>query len=381
MLKTAGYVATGDVKRFDQKYVMYNRVRWDPAVIEMGNKMYGVIPPKDKDGYSLLDRALQNSLWYVEMAYAHGHIVQNKDLFGWDKLPADCLRIPKGLKYDVKNSQEMAHYVKKAAYSLGAEMVGICNIDPRWIYSHWFNLHTRENGPLEIPSECKYAIALAFEMDYEMFRTSPTEVASAATGLGYSDMAFVAGSLAHFIRNLGYTAIPCGNDTALSIPIAIDGGLGELGRHGMIITPVFGPRIRLAKVFTDLPLTADKPIEFGVLHFCEKCKKCAEHCPGQAISHGARTDKALNVSNNSGILKWPVDAEKCFGFWAKNGTCCGNCIRVCPFNKAKGFLHSSVRWFVRNTPWLDGFLKNIDTVMGYDKSLKAFQWWNSDNKK
>ena len=49
-------------------------------------------------------------------------------------------------------------------------------------------------------------------------------------------MAFVASSLAHYIRSLGYKAIPSGNDTALSIPNAVEAGLGELGRHGLLIT-------------------------------------------------------------------------------------------------------------------------------------------------
>jgi len=66
-------------------------------------------------------------------------------------------------------------------------------------------------------------------------------------------MAFVATSLAEFIRLLGHDAIPAGNDMALSIPLAVDAGLGELGRNGLLITKEFGPRLRLCKVFTNLP--------------------------------------------------------------------------------------------------------------------------------
>ena len=40
-------------------------------------------------------------------------------------------------------------------------------------------------------------------------------------------------------------------------PLAIMAGLGELSRIGILITPEFGPRVRLCKVFTDLPLQAD----------------------------------------------------------------------------------------------------------------------------
>jgi reductive dehalogenase len=228
------------------------------------------------------------------------------------------------MKQEVSDLGEMSSIVKRAAKFAGADIVGICRLDKRWIYSHSFNMITREHKVLEIPPEINFATAIAVEMDYTMIKTSPTCIEAAATGMGYSRMAFTAGILAEFIRSLGYKAIPCGNDTALSIPIAVNAGLGELGRHGMLITHEIGPRLRLAKVLTDLPMQPDVPIEFGVSQFCEKCKKCAQNCPGQAIQFGERTDKALNVSNNPGVLKWPVDGEKCLNFWGRNGSSCAN---------------------------------------------------------
>ena len=368
-----------EVNRFDSKFTMYNRVRWDQRVMHIAEGIYGILPPKEKGGYTLIDRALQNSLWYMEMAYAHGHTVHGKDLYSWEKKPySDCLRIPKGMKLERPDPEELSYKVKKVARLLGAGLVGITELDSRWIYSHWYNLITRESGKLDVPKECRYAIVIAVEMDYEMFRTSPTEVESAATGLGYSKMAFIASSLAHFIRTLGYSAIPCGNDTGLSIPIAIDAGLGELGRNGILITRKYGPRVRLGKVLTDLPLVSDEPVELGVAAFCETCKKCAQNCPSQAISHGERTDKALNESNNSGVLKWPIDAEKCFRFWSKNNTCCGNCIRVCPFNKPDTRFHRMARWHVKNLPQFNSIYKWMDDAFGYGKQIKAEDWWYED---
>jgi epoxyqueuosine reductase len=369
----------GEVKRFDQKQTMFNRPRWDPKVASLAEGIYGVIPPKEKDGHTLTDRALQNAGWYVEMAFAHGHMVHGRDLYSWNKRPySDCLRMPKGEKLVAYDAKEMSRRVKKAARSLGADLVGICELDSRWVYSRWFNLHSREEGPLEVPEGCRYAVAIAVEMDYEMFRTSPKEVEGAATGLGYSKMAFVAGSVAHFIRGLGYTALASGNDTALSIPIAIDAGLGELARNGLLITSKFGPRVRIAKVITDLPLFPDEPVELGVAEFCEICKKCAQDCPSSAIQSGERTDKALNGSTSPGVLKWPVDGEKCFEFWSKNHTCCGNCIRVCPFNKPDTRFHSMVRWHVKNLPQLNRVYKWMDDAFGYGRQLKAKEWWNKE---
>jgi reductive dehalogenase len=364
----------GSVSQFDQKYEMYKRARWDDSVKWMGDLLYGIIPPKEKEGHTLLDRALQNAGWYLEKAFGHGIVIHGTDLYSWKKQPADNLRLPKGLKYTVSDPVDMTKKIKGVAKWLGAALVGVCELDSRWGYSHYYNLASRDYGPLEIPAECRFAIALAVEEEYYAIKTSPLEPGSAATGLGYSHMASVAGSLAHFIRDLGYTAIASGNDTALSIPIAIDAGLGELGRNGLLVTKKYGPRVRLCKVITDLPLISDHPIEFGVSDFCKVCKKCAEKCPGQAIQYGDRTTEALNVSNNSGVLKWPVDAEKCLGYWSKSSSCT-NCIRVCSFNKTEGWLHERVRSFIKHAPWMDRIFVSLDSMFGYDRQLSAAEFW------
>jgi reductive dehalogenase len=217
---------------------------------------------------------------------------------------------------------------------------------------------------------------MAIEMDYEAIRSSPTGVSAGATGLGYSKMAFVANMVATFIRGLGYRAIPAGNDTALSIPLAMAAGLGESSRMGLLITKRFGPRVRLCKVFTDLPLQVDSYRPFGVTDFCKSCKKCAKHCPSQAISHGEMTNEGSNICNQSGILKWYVDGEKCYSFWAKNRMDCTNCIRVCPFNKAHGFIHDAVRLVVKKTTLFNSLFDRIDTLLGYDRPISAERFWN-----
>ena len=165
------------------------------------------------------------------------------------------------------------------------------------------------------------------------------------------------------------------NDTACSIPIAIDAGLGELARNGLLITPAFGPRVRLAKVFTDLPLIPDTPIEFGVWDFCMKCEKCAQRCPSQSILYGKPTEKPNNISNREGLLRWPINAETCLAFWAANGTDCANCIRTCPFNKPTGRIHDTVRWGIKNFPFLNPLFLWGDDLLGYGKRRKADKFW------
>ena len=376
---TAKYIA-GKVERFDQKNEMWRRPRWDPGQHEIGKKVYGTVWfPRRKQGYTQLDLALSEAGWHVETAFAHGNVTHDSDLYKWER---DIIKPFGGAKqdlpdepYPVSDPAHMSRVIKQAARFLGASLVGICELNRLWVYSHSFHFWTKEHLPLEIPEEYKYAIAIGVEMDYEAVERSPNWLSDGATGLGYSRMAFTASSLAQFIRTLGYKAIPSGNDTALSIPIAIDAGLGELGRNGLLISPQFGPRQRLCKVFTNLPLVPDEPIEFGVTEFCRQCGRCAENCPGQAIMYGDMTDKPHNISNSSGQLKWPINAEKCFSFMGTNNLACLNCERVCPFNETSGWLHSTVRWGVRHTPWLDSFFVRMHKLFGYGKQKKTDDFW------
>lgn len=369
---------TGRVQKFNQKYEMLRRARWDPAMSHLRGKLFGqVIPPKDKDGYTLKDVAFCDAAWFLELRYGHGIETHGRDLLEWDREPIGISRLPSGLKLTISNPREITRNVKKVARFFGASLAGICELDQRWVYSHCYNSISGRVEEFEIPEECKYAIVMAVEMDYQGILTSPTKVAHGAVGLGYSKMAFIAALTAQFIRGLGYRAIPCGNDTALSIPIAIDAGLGELGRNGLLITREFGPRIRLCKVFTDMPLTPDTPAEFGVTEYCNKCRKCARFCPVGAISWGERNDQPLTMSNNGGALKWFVNVERCLEFWIKNNAACSNCVRVCAFNKPVGLLHESVRQLVKYTPWLNSLLIKLDDFAGYGKQVKARDFWAS----
>ena len=213
-------------------------------------------------------------------------------------------------------------------------------------------------------------------MDYGLLKFLPTRTGEAAVTTAYGRMALTTGSMAQFIRYLGYKAIPMGNDTALSIPIAIDAGLGELSRMGTLVTPQYGPRVRLSKIFTNLPLAPDSPIEFGVWDFCMKCEKCAHVCPSQAIMYGEATDKPISISNREGVLRWPLDAEKCFGWFVKTKGACGKCIRVCPFNKPQGILHDWVWWGVKNTRWMDSLFVKMDDLLGYGRKADPKSYWD-----
>jgi ferredoxin len=330
------YLVTGKITRFNQKYTIFSRSSWDPKFQKLKrkyqNKRIKLLRKKDK----LAEFALRDASWTVAntLGTFAGFAQGNNGLYSWKQLdsPDENLDISKELeKIRVYNLEKISEKVKSTAIFFGANLVGITRLNPLWVYSHSYNRSNGENQTLDLPKSYKFAVIMGIEMNYNKINSSPLE-ASAATGLGYSKMSFVTSLLAQFIRNLGYKALPCGNDTALSIPLAIDAGLGELGRNGLLITPQFGPRIRLCKVLTDLPLISDPPIDFGLYEYCKTCNKCLIKCPAKAISKN-ETAKSTTIYNSSGIMKYPVIGEKCYEHWSKQGIDCSICIKVCPFNK------------------------------------------------
>ncbi|MFC2043544.1 reductive dehalogenase, partial [Chloroflexota bacterium] len=159
-------------------------------------------------------------------------------------------------------------------------------------------------------------------------------------------------------------------------PMAIDAGFGEQGRNGKLITPQFGPGVRLCKVITDLPLLREYPVQFGVKKFCTICKKCAENCPVKAIPFGEPTWSVSSKSHNPGIFTWHLNDEACRKYWAtKPGTNCTVCLRTCPFSKSPGINHDLARFLISYTPVLNPLLVKLDNLMGYGEQRQVERFW------
>jgi epoxyqueuosine reductase QueG len=163
------------------------------------------------------------------------------------------------------------------------------------------------------------------------------------------------------------------NDSSLAIPQGLQAGLGEVGRNGLLINPKYGPRFRLGKIFTDLPLDIDQPIDFGVKKFCEQCDRGARACPPQALPYSKPSGEQISKSNIKGVVKWTPNAEKCFKFWANQNSDCIICVRACPYNR--DFSKRLNRWWLalassplrRAALWLDDHF--------VDRKRKKVGWW------
>ncbi|NHK29880.1 MAG: reductive dehalogenase [Asgard group archaeon] len=321
------FILNDDFKPFNEYYNIFGRLNWDESLKSYGQSMYTNIPKillENKPGYRQFEHAWALASWTVH-DYFHGAFSEKKLDESGNMMETPNL---KKVVIDDKNIVEVTKVLKEVAKSFGASLIGITKYDNRWIYTN-----DRQNNPIIIPKWVTNVIVMAIEMEPEAFGTSPSYIHGYANGFGYSQMAILVSSLAEYIRLLGYNAKSSGNDTGVSIPMAIDAGLGQLGRHGLLITKKYGPRVRLCKIFTDMPLIHDKPIDFGITDYCRKCQKCAEACEVDAISFESEPSFDIACkSNNKGIYRWAVNGDKCYEFWVENGGECSTCITVCPFN-------------------------------------------------
>ena len=237
----------------------------------------------------------------------------------------------------VQTAPSNTDWAKQRCRELGVDEVGIATLDQRWVYSHVGRGPEQWGRP--ITNDHKYAIVFTLEMAYDNVAQAPQLEITEETGRQYLNAAEISIRLASDIRSMGYSArahIAGSNYQIMLPPVAHDAGLGELSRMGYLISPKFGARIRLGAVTTDLPLTPDEPICFGVQEFCQVCKKCVTNCPSASIPNGPKEWVR-------GVHKWPLKVETCLQYWRAIGTDCGLCMRVCPFSHPSTFVHNVVK--------------------------------------
>ncbi|MFQ5909344.1 MAG: reductive dehalogenase [Thermoplasmata archaeon] len=354
-MSKADYVMDRSVyKRFAQKNICFSRANWDKDFIAYGRGIYDKADSKmerELKGFTKEDYAAMSAAWSVHDTLPHSRgIGPSGSLSTFTPISGQAA----GHEDPKVNSDSL----KRFALGLGASEVGTTRLNYGWVYSH-----DTEGSPLVLDESVRFAIVFLVPMDQRMLAESPRVPASIAVGLAYSRCRTISESISRYVTQLGYTAHPAVNELALSVPLAIDAGLGEFARNGLLISGRFGMAVRIGKVLTDLPLRQDPPVNLGVRRFCKMCKRCAERCPAKVISFDDDpSGRTFSVSNNPGIEKWYVDVDRCYEFWCNNGTDCSNCITYCPFTKPSTWSHRLARGLIRRTGLLNRLLLRLDRL-------------------
>lgn len=222
---------------------------------------------------------------------------------------------PAPVQRAVSDPAAMTREVKVRARSLGADLVGVTTMKPEYVYAGH-----------EVPY--RYVISIGVQMNRERMKNVPDDTSAGEVMRVYARIGEIASTLSEEIREMGWPARAYGNPNSgdlLHIPIAVECGFGELGKHGSLISRDHGSNFRLGCVVTDLPLAVeDAPVDIGVDDLCTRCTACVRACPVDAIH-----DRKQWVR---GTEKWYVDFDKCIYYFSETSGC-AICIEVCPWSE------------------------------------------------
>lgn len=263
---------------------------------------------------------------------------------------------------------ENADNIKAALYFLGVDAVGLSACPDYAYYSH-------DAVGQPITPYHKNAISMIVDQGHETMEGASGDdwIACAQSMRAYLRFSLLGGVLAQHIRNLGYSARvhSAMDEEVLHPPLLLLSGLGEVSRIGeVILNPFLGPRLKSGVVTTDMPMSHDKPIDFGLQRFCEACNKCARECPSGAITAGPKL-------MFNGYEIWKSDSQKCttYRVGQKNGAMCGRCMKTCPWNLEGLFSEAPFRKLAMTAPSAAKALAKLDDMVSNGEVNDVKKWW------
>jgi len=242
-------------------------------------------------------------------------------------------------KMDILPGASLQEAVLSRALSLGADLAGICRVeDLRRSPSHRAE---EEKHPFHWPREARTVIVTAVshpedkpEMDWWLLRSGKGNTP------GNEILIRIVSRLSQWLsHDLGYACFP--------IPYHIErggyymkdaavlAGLGCIGRNNLLVTPRYGPRVRLRLLLTsaDLP-----PTEGSSFDPCSRCSMpCRKACPRQAFPGSPSRERAgyERILCDRRMKEDEASAEEILleGQAARRVIYCRRCELSCPVGK------------------------------------------------
>jgi ferredoxin len=292
------------------------------------------------------------------------HYPAVKDRVGQEKLPWNggdeiFAEVARELGYsDLKarhTPEENALMIMKISKWLGADEAGVFRFDPRFAYSFVMPMPGTPLRPGEAIAskdleKYTYGIQVITDQDWErtLFDSGHSWWSISHSGAAYSTSAWIANRVAAMLRDMGYNAVAEHGEfwyETIETPGSVYSGLGEYGRLSDVVVPTSGGlRFKSATVLTDMPLKVEPRKYVGCDRFCEYCSRCARACPVDAIPLGQKTE-------HNGVTMWHVDKDKCgrYRIGSLTGSCCNECLKVCPYNKPPTTFHKVGNYMVRHS--------------------------------
>ena len=220
----------------------------------------------------------------------------------------------------------MKEQIREIVLSYGADICGFANIDR-------FNHVPYGYKPSDIYADCKSVVAFAVVLPQGLTKVSSRLIYGHFNNISCTEVDMIAFKAAKKIEEkyqCNVVPLPCDNPYEywdsekmegmglLSMKhIAVQAGLGVLGKSSLLINEYYGNMITLGAILTNLELPSDMLSN----NICNpNCRKCIEACPVHAIENDTVNQKLCRI-NTYGKTERGFDTVDC-----------NKCRIVCPIN-------------------------------------------------
>lgn len=232
----------------------------------------------------------------------------------------------------MESSMELKDRIKQFCFDAGADIIGFASAE-RW---NEINEVPFEFRPQSLWEPTKTVIVMGVGMPLPIVETTPSILHKETYDTANRTLDSIAFNLTRFLNRLGEASYFFTRDGFGSLRLLKDrpmaafnhitaaryAGLGTVGVNNCLLTPEFGPRVRLVSVFTAADLEPDPMLE---KELCIKCGACVKCCPVNALvmSDGkVKGDFVLSPCLDRHI---ELSHNKAYP--------CGICTKVCPIGK------------------------------------------------
>lgn len=226
------------------------------------------------------------------------------------------------------DGMDLREDIESFARSLGATLVRMCPTD-RWSESP---IQDAAYWPRTVWPWAETAIVMGVPLPAAMVATTPSMVYQElydTTNRTLDDMAY---RITVHLTEMGRRAVFFPRDCYFDMEALLDNpvaafshvlagyysGMGTIGDSHNLLTPEYGPRVRIVTVLTDAVVPYDD-VMTGDL--CIHCGKCLRECPSKAFE---KSDTEM----------YGMDKDACTGYHIElrrqRHWPCGRCIAVCP---------------------------------------------------
>ncbi len=217
--------------------------------------------------------------------------------------------------------------VKRLAKKEGADLVGMAGAGS-------FKGAPKGHRPGDLLKGAESVVVMAVALPAAAFESAPSREYSMSYMAGNRELDRIAFKVAKALQEKGFRAIQIPASPPYDLEQMMGdlshrhagqlAGVGVFGKNSLLLSPRYGPRIRLVSVVTDARLRPDKELS---LDLCKECDRCIRACPAKALLGEGEVDKPKCDDHHIEVgRRLQLDNQELI---------CGVCIRVCPVGRVR----------------------------------------------